>query len=872
MIMKKIGFAYIWVYMLLGVLGFSSCEVEDFTFRSPHTNDGLQVVGRLTTFSDRIVTSRGLKTNEESKISNMTLFIFDDMEKCIDFQHVNSANPVFEVDRQQLEDVAEELEGKDGMEHGISSCKLYIVSNVFNGLAESVSIQAAKEQAIGKDLAEDFLTESVSTSGISIPEKGFPMVGVLTDVDLTPNSTLPSDILEIPLEALYSKISFNVKVDPNQTSNQHTSSFQLSSWEVHNIPTGVSVGAMTTDGQTVYFNQVHTQPYKSTVVTGSNPVSGSNMLEFFFYMPEHKVNSIDCEYPSNLPDEEKQRFKPLRKNPDGSPAFVRLNGVYSNHQGHRRAVQYDIYLGNDNFSNFQIDRNCQYNNFITIHGITNSVEGQGISIDHRVTITDVPLYTVWMERETQLDSHFEVRPVRVKLDKDFPKNGKVVVSVLEPDATPWLRLEKKTKSSDHCDNGKRKYFTTNLVTETLAGGISAEVTPNDDNDDNDDNCIWVYADENTATINMQSLTTPAAIDEAIEKKKRANREATIQVAYYADKNNAQPTKVEGYIFRQKDLYPVKSTTRTYSENGIDKPYIYYIEYFEEYLYNFDSDDSFGLIDEEGMAWGLNGEWLSHSHKAAFVTSSQSGIWEIILTWFGWDQEDFVNNIEADDASIYYDFYLTRDYPTSSDATTHEWEGYDFCKEIFSYENLGLNKKELTLVGQPSSALEYALNKNKRNANGMVESIKWYLPAIDEIEDITKSAYIEFSVFQDKYYWSSQPAFINNELKIKGTGTLGTSINAEGAYSCDDINRARATKISYSNGDYQNELSDTEGFEGVNNGTITRVNVGEWYWPEYEYSISYKYEKYSGSNYNVTRHSGNLPRTTKCRIRTVYKPQ
>ena len=69
--------------LLLGVLGFSSCEVEDFTFRSTHTNEGLQVVGRLTTFSDRIVTSRGLKTNEESKISNMTLFIFDDINQCI---------------------------------------------------------------------------------------------------------------------------------------------------------------------------------------------------------------------------------------------------------------------------------------------------------------------------------------------------------------------------------------------------------------------------------------------------------------------------------------------------------------------------------------------------------------------------------------------------------------------------------------------------------------------------------------------------------------------------------------------------------------------------------------------------------------------
>ena len=786
--MKKIGFAYIWMYMLLGVLGFSSCEVEDFTFRSPHTNDGLQVVGRLTTFSDRIVTSRGLKTNEESKISNMTLFIFDDMEKCIDFQHVNSANPVFEVDRQQLEDVAEELEGKDGMEHGISSCKLYIVSNVFNGLAESVSIQAAKEQAIGKDLAEDFLTESVSTSGISIPEKGFPMVGVLTDVDLTPNSTLPSDILEIPLEALYSKISFNVKVDPNQTSNQHTSSFQLSSWEVHNIPTDVSVGAMTADGQTVYFNQVHPQPYKSTVVTGSNPVSGSNMLEFFFYMPEHKVNSIDYEYPSNLPDEEKQRFKPLRKNPNGSPAFVRLNGVYSNHQGHRRAVQYDIYLGNDNFSNFQIDRNCQYNNFITIHGITNSVEGEGISIDHRVTITDVPLYTVWMERETQLDSHFEVRPVRVKLDQDFPANGKVVVSVLEPDATPWLRLEKKkTSSSDHCDNGKRKYFTTNLVTETLANGISTEVTSNDDN------YIWVYADENTATINMQSLTTEAAIEEAIEKKKKANHEATIQVAYYADKNNAQPTKVEGYIFRQKDLYPVKSKTRTYSENGINKPYIYYIEYFEEYLYNFDSDDSFGLIDEEGMAWGLNGEWLSHSHKAAYVFDNNSGgLWNQILGWLGWDANTFINGIDTQDASLYYDFYLTRDYPAAG-STTRNYSGYAYTNEIAGETAIAQNVKSLD--DDPESAIEYSYNKNKRSSSTkMVEETKWYLPSIDEIEDITISAYIEFDVFQDKYYWSSQPAYNNYDLQITGEGPYWSSPNCSGGYSCDDISRARATKV------------------------------------------------------------------------------
>ena len=39
--------------------------------------------------------------------------------------------------------------------------------------------------------------------------------------------------------------------------------------------------------------------------------------------------------------------------------------------------------------------------------------------------------------------------------------------------------------------------------------------------------------------------------------------------------------------------------------------------------------------------------------------------------------------------------------------------------------------------QPQSAVEYCGNKNKRNSDGTIDydNMTWYLPAIDEIEDI-----------------------------------------------------------------------------------------------------------------------------------------
>ena len=795
------NYRYEWMLGLLVVISLISCVEEDFGTRYG-VKGQLQVMGRVTNFNERQVTSRGLKTNEESKISNMSLFIFDNNEKCIDFQHVNSANPVFVVDRHSL--------SNNELGNPVDSCKLYIVANVFNGFTNETLIPDAKD-VIGKDLTADLLTASSPTVGVLIPEKGFPMIGHLDDVNLSENNeALSSDILEIPLEALYAKIVFTIKVTPDQYSDDFTSSFNLSSWEVHNLPDSVSVGKLDSIGQTPFYNKVDTLSYKSRIITGSNPVSGSNELSFSFYMPEHKVNphtsASEYSYPFEIEDsiahpeykEYRQHYKPAlvrgKSDYDGKPAFVRIKGIYSNHHGHRKSVQYDVYLGNDNYSNFQIERNCQYNNFITIKGLTNhdGADSTTVAFDHRVTLTEVPMYTVWMERETLLDSHYEVRPIRIKLDEDFPEDGKVEVRILDAENKEWIRMEqKKTSSSVHSESGKRKYFTTNLVKDILKDDTLCTVTSNEDN------CIWVYVNENTDTIPTKNLNAEQ-IKDSIASRKKASRKAIIQIDYYANKNNPQPTLSEKYSFNQRYLYPVASVSRKYVENGIEKPYIYYIEYFEEYLYNFDSDDEYGLTDYEGMPWGLNNVQLSHIHDSFICNETNS---------------DWTSYIGAN--PLKYDFYIGKhdddndnsDVYTKDGGTLHNFAGQEFTKEIAENPNAGIEYR--TMADSVRSAVEYCYNKNKRNPDGTVD-VKWYLPSADELEDFIVPGYSDFKEFQDNYYWTSQPAYIRNAFYYEYFDGSKSDRNREDTYVFvtyeDNKTHARATKVVYNNSKYDYVLS------------------------------------------------------------------
>lgn len=289
---------------------------------------------------------------------------------------------------------------------------------------------------------------------------------------------------------------------------------------------------------------------------------------------------------------------------------------------------------------------------------------------------------------------------------------------------------------------KRDYFTTNLIS-TLPKSYGPFTS---------DFRVWAYFDENTST---------------------SDRIGKIIFTYVETATGDQT--VLTYTFLQKGLFEV-------AYNG----HTYYIEFHEEYLHNFDPNDPFNN-KTDGMFWGLDGMQLSHRRDA--------------FKYDGILSNSITNNIksllrELDPQFYLYDFYTPRDEATvgTNGVTINERAGHAFTSDIVATAGIG----PLKLNETAGSAVEYCYNKNKRNAAGIVSEIKWYLPAIDEIEDIVMGAYGTFTDFQNKYYWSSQPAYDYYTYHYRGLGGLNSG---DGNFFNDNLYSARATKIDYQSSVY-----------------------------------------------------------------------
>ena len=443
----------------------------------------------------------------------------------------------------------------------------------------------------------------------------------------------------------------------------------------------------------------------------------------------------------------------------------------------------------------------------------------------------------------------------------------------------WIRLERSygkgsenTDSDLFCDGtgelgkssaGKRKYFTYGLVsglqangTTTESNNISAntsvtipltELNTNSTNptDPNPNGCVWIYADE------CLDYTTSGSTDNV--------RSALIRVTCGSE--------VIDYVVNQHKLFKIDYT----GEDGVT--HSYYIEQEEEYLYNFDADDNFtqNQTFDEGMKWGLDGAQLSFDVDALAFNTGGGLVGGIVGA--------FVNYFTDQVSNFQYDFYLKRDDAPVSDNDKRDNAGYDFTTEIINdinnnsrNTNTNYTIGALALDKKPRCAIEYCYNRNKRNANGLVENVNWYMPSIDELEDIMKTAYSDFLVFQDKFYWSSQPAYKRNFAHYYSA----LLADYEGVYYTDNVNRARATKVIYSSGTYADPISSgVDGYyhvfayykPAIGNESITQdtdIEGGK------SYTYTYRGGPKTVNGYNLTNHPGNKPRTAECRVRAVRR--
>lgn len=979
---------YFYILFVGALLSLTSC-VQDEIFvdndNTPNQKCGIQIIGAVEEFDEHYVGTRADEVSD-SYISEMTMLIFDDNNNLLPAYeatdmtmehpmsshiHINKPNPTFLIETSKYNGtgILASMEAGITMKYynnnatNISKCKIYIVANAWHLIGPRLENYEIKTLAdLENALVDTDITLQMPVDAESKTIIGLPMIGTHvagTTFNLTYNAADQNNaVATIPLKKLYSKIYFRMQVNSNQIVSGQTPKFQLEGIEVYNVPKSIRMeykegqyidnvaqgGPISTDNIKDYYlyNSVNgtpcslTLPTKTTVYHSSSATT-NEYLEWSFYVPEHMVTSNDISYPTNMPEGLRQYYKPKRvgavQNPDGSTSlakiatFVRIKGSYTDHNAQINNVSYDIYLGQDNWKSFEIKRNQQLNNILTITGITNHKDAyydtpDNVSIDHRVSMTSKG-YNLSMEREAILDAHFEVRPLDVELSPGgsmtvvIPAEYKTIIA-MESDAEAKDDTKTQAEKNLYVDNttprkGVRKYFTTNLVSDLWKanGGVIKLEHSGEDNTKTEIHRIWFYVDENPnvydkKNLGLQKGESGYTVTTDLYRLSKVN-------FYYGnsmsddenipDAPNTNATPNATINFQQWNLWRVWNSAGTR---------YYDIEHEEEYLNNYVSDAVYGTFPD-GMAWGLNGVQLSDNVLAYYLNDYSNNTFLIgwILEWINSYTRNIAQNVFSKSSEQpYYDFYLSRDgFPTNLLDNNRQpadyqrdYQGLKFNQEIATtlktnyptqqvahtnpQGNLAQIEK-LNLTQAPSSAFAYCYHKNRRNSDGDVVEQKWYLPAIDEIEEIALGAYDEFDkVFQNKEYWSCQPTYEPKTIGITlyqwsdGIFGFGAGYNSiltmlsggelTGAFYSDNLYRARSTSV------YATSLT---AYTTIKSGVPSGTNAGKLTVKTYdggekddktEGSFAPSEIKYDAAQYTTGEYRGNSSRTESCRIRAVYR--
>ena len=861
---------YIYILFAGALLSLTSCVVDN-TFSEqnvyvPNADKGLKIIGSVEDFDKVDVGTRAEKVGfSDSHISEMTMFIFKENGDMIQGYNANQelvssavnirkSTPTFLIDTSKYDgtgiitsmDVGVDIRYYDNNEDDLGACSIYIVANAYHQISHLVD----GNDKNGEIKHLDDLKAAILTidATLTMPKDandnyiGFPMIGTHEGTfDLAYNTTTSNnDVANIPMKKVYSKILFSMQINANQVvADGPTPKFTIDRAEVYNVPTKALMGAYTDDyidyvGDDYQYEYVDGDPETETdkpfVLSGADFTNQTiyhttskeiamgkdspDLIEFGFYMPEHRVTpKSSFGYPPNIPDDLKQYYKPKGVE-DQKATFVRIYGSYTDHNGLIKKVSFDIYLGQDNTDDFEIRRNQQLTNRLIITGLTNHKGAYGdnqtnVSVDHRVTVSDQG-YNLYMEREAILDAHFEVRPLDVELQR-----GSAMKIVIPTAAQKWIALEgddvarSRVNSELYIDNsnpkrGVRKFFTSGLISE-LNGNNSGEILlehssrKGGTSKDTEYFRVWFYFDENPNVYDQtgaKKLSTESGDYTVNTTRYRLGAVNFYYAKDATDMPNTSAAPIQVVNFQQWNLW------RVWNKNN-DR--FYDIEHEEEYLNNYASNAGY-TEKQNGMAWGLDGLQLSDTVKAF----EQKSGWDL------WIIDDIIDAIV--NGSIknkpYYDFYNTKAEATSCGLKGNEdeyfpYNGYNFCKKIITKANASSNAnhhiKELWLSQSPKSAVEYCYNKNKRNEKGIVDdaNLKWYLPAIDEIQDIASVCFGDFDgVFQENFYWSSQPAYQLANWQYRGWLTT-----YKGRLFYDNKAYARATCAIVDNlGDFTYEAS------------------------------------------------------------------
>ena len=642
--MKNTAFS---ILAFLSGLSLTSCMEEALPETLVSENSGLCINAVTDGLMQQYeVTTRGtdIKTSEEQEIKTLHVFIFDDNGDYLDaldahryqgYRSITGGKTVMNIDR-------EGWANPDLAEHAT----VIAVANVEQGTFTYTSADTPPSNIRNKDELLNFIYKPTAERAVTaLPESGMPMFGIEEDLNLTSSSQDQS--IDIAMRALMARVDVTLQINSNHTDvTGALPSLTVEKCEVLNAP--LSTKFIENQSEKTDLGKLGKKDYawQPSIQTIRNQ---NGQISFTFYTFENIQEPANpaYKYPEDVTDDMKQRYKPVLADKGNSMAF-RFSGTYVTYNGGVYDAEYTLYLGANHTDDFKVMRNKQYKNNITIRGIENvGTNTEHVTFDARVNIQTSNPYFVSMLKERTMDSHFNVVPMDVYFFQT--KSGveqSMTVEILpdESGSIPrWIRFEKvsaeqmykgeapngdciATGERYHAGNGKRKYFTVDLVTETLKDNTSCEITASRDR-------VYLYVDEN---LDVWHLGTT-------EEKTRT---ATLRLTYKEKAPGASDWTViddtRTIAIEQAKLLEVtfhNDETDNMSNGRI------YIEAYEEYLDYSDPLDEFATtLVYTGLPWGadsrsigrVNGHesyrnwWWGHDFTPVIVTRGESNIRNIDL--------------------------------------------------------------------------------------------------------------------------------------------------------------------------------------------------------------------------------------------------
>ena len=815
-----------WLCGLVAV-ALSGCIDEELPGSEVALKDGEISLQWVAANMGRVVTKgTDVKNGDERRINNVHIFLFG-----LDGEYLepgSGGNDAFQGYRYLANGstnwVLQTDMFADQTETGAKNATVYVLANMPEEIFTDTNTDGKPDELAvdGKTPMEALETMTIAFPDgeftAQMPETGLPMVIKKEGVDLS--NTAANKIVALQLRSMMSRIDLNFTMVPLE-SDGNLPSLEFTKVSVGNFPKGGKVvsqlvnwdGSTTGKAEETVGMELNTAEEGTLKggLTGQVLRSG-HPQSMTLYMFEHARLAKDYNYP--MDDDEnsdyyKQRYKNDRAK-EGA-AYIELEGVYTSHNSFSYKVIYRLYVGANPVDNFTIMPNCQYKNNITVTGITVNNYGDEALLDTRVTIDKSTPAFIEILRERRHDAHFNVTPMDVYFNH---KNASVTIEILDENGTDlaaanemdWIRMESyhqayeadnenlydfgeyldipKDKdvnnqySARFAGDGKRKYFTTGLLDELEIsyGESSRKVTMNAS--DGMEQRVYFYIDEN-----IPGRDLPDVVPE---------RSATIRITYAED---GETVATKTALIQQAGMRKVHFNKYAPGYGARYSDYNFYIEEYEEYLAHYDPKNEYTQT-YEGLEWGLDGL------KTGLGVDYGHDFWQY-MSW-GW----------YNTAKIMAEYRNQRG----------TWRGH-----------------EMTLNELPSGAAEYCYNKNKRQdgEKGTLrdKDVRWYLPTTSELEYALETHYGNFDVFQDKWYWSSNP---------------GAAWNPEdGGDNGENDEYARATRIKE---DPYNESGEAE------NGFVHyRSN------PDYIYTED-------GSVFPGCKGVGGYaPRSVKFRIRAAYIP-